>query len=146
LSNELESTFNIVSEPEAPKIEVQTVTATSITQSPLLADFEKARSNIIDTIETGKTAVKELGGYANSAQSADNYAALSSLIKSVSDLSDKLLKVHQTIETIRAFDAKQMVKEEKKTEITFTGSTADLQKNLLALRDQRRKEAVSEDL
>jgi hypothetical protein len=146
LSNELESTFQIVSEPKGPKIDVQTVTAKSVTQSPLLADFEKARSNIIDTIEVGKVAVTELGGYANSTQSADNYAALSSLIKSVSDLSDKLLKVHQTIETIRAFDAKQMVKEEKKTEITFTGTTADLQKNLLALRDQRRKETASEDL
>jgi hypothetical protein len=63
-------------------------------------DFTQARTNIVNIIEIGSTAISSLGELAEKSQNPEFYAVLSKLMKELGDSSEKLLRVHQQLETI----------------------------------------------
>jgi hypothetical protein len=102
-SNTLELNLNIDSLDNNFKVE-------KIPEEEIIAksDFEKARGNIVDIIQIGSSAVKELAYLANVSQSPEHYEILSKLIKDLSDTSNKLMETHIQMEKI---NNKKMKKE-----------------------------------
>ncbi len=88
----------------------------------LANDFNHARDNIKELIETGKQAVDGIMKVAIESDSPRAYEVASLLIKTISELNKDLMVVHEKSENIQ---------KEKVTNITnnsiYVGSTTDLQ-------------------
>ena len=92
------------------------------------ADYEYTRGNLYSLIEKGQEAINGILELAQEGQQPRSYEVVGQLIKSVGDVSDKLLDLQQKM--------KDLNKEEKSSSPTtvnnalFVGSTAELQKLL----------------
>jgi len=92
------------------------------------ADYEYTRGNLYSLIEKGQEAINGILELAQEGQQPRSYEVVGQLIKSVGDVSDKLLDLQQKM--------KDLNKEEKASSPTtvnnalFVGSTAELQKML----------------
>ena len=92
------------------------------------ADYEYTRGNLYSLIEKGQEAINGILELAQEGQQPRSYEVVGQLIKSVGDVSDKLLDLQQKM--------KDLNKEEKSSSPTtvnnalFVGSTAELQKIL----------------
>lgn len=100
----------------------------------LANDFNHARDNIKELIETGKQAVDGIMKVAIESDSPRAYEVASLLIKTISELNKDLMVVHEKSENIQ---------KEKVTNITnnsiYVGSTTDLQ-NLINKARSNKKE------
>jgi len=100
----------------------------------LANDFNHARDNIKELIETGKQAVDGIMKVAIESDSPRAYEVASLLIKTISELNKDLMVVHEKSENIQ---------KEKVTNITnnsiYVGSTTDLQ-NLINKARSNQKE------
>lgn len=92
-------------------------------------DSKYTRDNLYDLVEKGQEAIYEMLEIAKETQKARDFEVVGQLIKSVADVSDKLLDLQTK--------KKKLKEEDNKTNITnnttnalFVGSTADLQKFL----------------
>src|SRR6476659_2703385 len=63
-------------------------------------DFEAARKNLLEIIESGKESIAQLALLADQSQNDKYYAALSSLMKTVVDANEKHLKLQEDIRRI----------------------------------------------
>jgi hypothetical protein len=106
--NNLDLKFNIVPFEVEEDSNNQVIEATlnnevaEEVKDKVLADFEESRKNLQNIVKVGATAVNDLGQYAAMSQSPEHYAALSSLIKNVSEVSSTLLRLHKQVEEIKA--------------------------------------------
>jgi len=97
-------------------------------QEDHLKDYEYTRGNLYSLIEKGQEAINGILELAQEGQQPRSYEVVGQLIKSVGDVSDKLLDLQQKM--------KDLNKEEKASSPTtvnnalFVGSTAELQKLL----------------
>jgi len=97
-------------------------------QEDHLKDYEYTRGNLYSLIEKGQEAINGILELAQEGQQPRSYEVVGQLIKSVGDVSDKLLDLQQKM--------KDLNKEEKSSSPTtvnnalFVGSTAELQKML----------------
>ena len=97
-------------------------------QEDHLKDYEYTRGNLYSLIEKGQEAINGILELAQEGQQPRSYEVVGQLIKSVGDVSDKLLDLQQKM--------KDLNKEEKSSTPTtvnnalFVGSTAELQKIL----------------
>ena len=97
-------------------------------QEDHLKDYEYTRGNLYSLIEKGQEAINGILELAQEGQQPRSYEVVGQLIKSVGDVSDKLLDLQQKM--------KDLNKEEKSSSPTtvnnalFVGSTAELQKIL----------------
>ena len=97
-------------------------------QEDHLKDYEYTRGNLYSLIEKGQEAINGILELAQEGQQPRSYEVVGQLIKSVGDVSDKLLDLQQKM--------KDLNKEEKASSPTtvnnalFVGSTAELQKML----------------
>ena len=97
-------------------------------QEDHLKDYEYTRGNLYSLIEKGQEAINGILELAQEGQQPRSYEVVGQLIKSVGDVSDKLLDLQQKM--------KDLNKEEKSSSPTtvnnalFVGSTAELQKLL----------------
>lgn len=91
-------------------------------------DFETARSNIINLIESGNEAILNLSQIASSSQHPRAYEVLAKLYDSLLTANKELLQLQVKIREINAADAP--ISEQAKTinNNLFVGSTAELQK------------------
>ncbi len=90
-------------------------------------DYEYTRANLYSLIEKGQEAINGILELAQEGQQPRSYEVVGQLIKSVGDVSDKLIDLQQKM--------KDLNKEEKNSPTTvnnalFVGSTAELQKLL----------------
>ena len=90
-------------------------------------DYEYTRGNLYSIIEKGQEAINGILELAQEGQQPRSYEVVGQLIKSVGDVSDKLIDLQQKM--------KDLNKEEKNSPTTvnnalFVGSTAELQKLL----------------
>ena len=91
-------------------------------------DYEYTRGNLYSIIEKGQEAINGILELAQEGQQPRSYEVVGQLIKSVGDVSDKLIDLQQKM--------KDLNKEEKSSSPTtvnnalFVGSTAELQKLL----------------
>ena len=97
-------------------------------QEDHVKDYEYTRGNLYSLIEKGQEAINGILELAQEGQQPRSYEVVGQLIKSVGDVSDKLLDLQQKM--------KDLNKEEKSSTPTtvnnalFVGSTAELQKIL----------------
>ena len=97
-------------------------------QEDHVKDYEYTRGNLYSLIEKGQEAINGILELAQEGQQPRSYEVVGQLIKSVGDVSDKLLDLQQKM--------KDLNKEEKSSSPTtvnnalFVGSTAELQKIL----------------
>ena len=97
-------------------------------QEDHIKDYEYTRGNLYSLIEKGQEAINGILELAQEGQQPRSYEVVGQLIKSVGDVSDKLLDLQQKM--------KDLNKEEKASSPTtvnnalFVGSTAELQKML----------------
>ena len=97
-------------------------------QEDHLKDYEYTRGNLYSLIEKGQEAINGILELAQEGQQPRSYEVVGQLIKSVGDVSDKLLDLQQKM--------KDLNKEEKSSSPTtvnnavFVGSTSELQKLL----------------
>ena len=97
-------------------------------QEDHIKDYEYTRGNLYSLIEKGQEAINGILELAQEGQQPRSYEVVGQLIKSVGDVSDKLLDLQQKM--------KDLNKEEKSSSPTtvnnalFVGSTAELQKML----------------
>jgi uncharacterized protein YaaN involved in tellurite resistance len=98
------------------------------TQEDHVKDYEYTRGNLYSLIEKGQEAINGILELAQEGQQPRSYEVVGQLIKSVGDVSDKLLDLQQKMRDLN--------KEEKSSSPTtvnnalFVGSTAELQKLL----------------
>ena len=96
-------------------------------QEDHLKDYEYTRGNLYSLIEKGQEAINGILELAQEGQQPRSYEVVGQLIKSVGDVSDKLIDLQQKM--------KDLNKEDKSSPTTvnnalFVGSTAELQKLL----------------
>jgi hypothetical protein len=74
-----------------------------VPESTVNDDFEYARKNLVELIELGKIGVQDAADVANQAQHPRSYEALSTLLGTVLNANEQLLKLRETktkLETI----------------------------------------------
>ena len=97
-------------------------------QEDHIKDYEYTRGNLYSLIEKGQEAINGILELAQEGQQPRSYEVVGQLIKSVGDVSDKLIDLQQKM--------KDLNKEDKSSSPTtvnnalFVGSTAELQKLL----------------
>jgi len=99
-----------------------------INDNSALTDFNTSRANIQTILNVGSNAVTELGILASQSGDPEAYAALSRLIKDVSDASIKLINLHEQLENV---NNKKTIKQtklgsEEGTNVNLFFSTSDV--------------------
>lgn len=92
-------------------------------------DSKYTRDNLYDLVEKGQEAIYEMLEIAKETQKARDFEVVGQLIKSVADVSDKLLDLQTKKKKLKEEDIKANVTNNT-TNALFVGSTADLQKFL----------------
>lgn len=128
----IEDAFNLV--PIQPNnFTLEQITA-SVEDDTAISDFKQARANIKNIIEIGTEAIKGVGELARASQDPSHYEVLSKMMKDLSDISEKLLKTHESLERITN------KKNNKKVGETNSGmflSTSDLSKVVLQIESKK---------
>lgn len=95
------------------------------------SDYEYTRQNLYDLLEKGQEAIYEMLEIAKETQKARDFEVAGQLIKSVGDVSDKLLDLQHKMKKLKQEDQKSLSGPANVTNnALFVGSTADLQKFL----------------
>lgn len=133
MSDDLNRKFNIIPAPKPDPTDIVEVIAEDISMDSAIKDFTTARSNIVSILDVGSQAITSLGDLAHNSQDAEHYMALSSMIKSMTQASTKLIDVHQKLEYLKDAKSKKTAgqgalsgPEQVHNHIHFTGSTSDL--------------------
>jgi hypothetical protein len=99
-------------------------------------DFEQARANIHETIQTGQDALFKLSLIAESSQHPRAYEVLAKLIDTLLNANKDLLNLQTKIREINSADTPLNDKAKTINNNLFVGSTAELQKVLKELKDK----------
>jgi hypothetical protein len=94
----IEDSFNLAP-LETPNYEIETLQG-DIQNDSAIKDFEQSRANIKNIISIGTNAIGEIADLAHASQDPSHYEVLTNMIKNLSDVSDKLLKTHESLEKI----------------------------------------------
>lgn len=101
-----------------------------------LKDFEKARADIAQVIETAKDSITTLAEVAEQSQHPRAYEVLAKLIDTTVSASKSLLDLQEKIRTIEGIESPRNEKAKSVTNNNlFVGSTAELQKLLKEMRE-----------
>jgi predicted transcriptional regulator len=92
------------------------------------SDYEYSRDNYYELIEKGKGALENMIEVARESEHPRAYEVLSTLMKNISDINDKLMDLNKKNKDINKEDVKQIAGTTNNN--IFLGSTADLQKLL----------------
>jgi uncharacterized protein YsxB (DUF464 family) len=91
-------------------------------------DFEMARANIHEVIQTGTYAIEKLSQIADQSQHPRAFEVLATLMKTMLDANKDLLDLQKKIREISAADEPTNENAKQVTNNLFVGSTAELQK------------------
>lgn len=101
-------------------------------------DFTYARSNIRDVIDTASDAIDTLSTLATQSQNSRDFEALSKLMDTVINASEKLLKLQKSIRDIDDIDKPTDLSiPQQVTNNLFVGSTAELSKIIKDLKSNQ---------
>jgi hypothetical protein len=92
------------------------------------ADFEYARRNLYDIIETGTKAMESMADFASQAQDPRAFASLTAHMKELVDANLKLMQLNKTNKEIRKADPK--VEKTVTNNNLYVGSTKEFLKML----------------
>ena len=99
-------------------------------------DFEIARANIYEVIDSGKEALFKLSMVADSSQHPRAYEVLAKLMETIIDANKDLLDLQTKIRDINTADTPLNEKAKTINNNLFVGSTAELQKVLKELKNK----------
>jgi len=99
-------------------------------------DFEIARANIYEVIDSGKEALLKLSMVADSSQHPRAYEVLAKLMDTIIDANKDLLDLQTKIRDINTADTPLNEKAKTINNNLFVGSTAELQKVLKELKNK----------
>lgn len=99
-------------------------------------DFETARANIYEVIDSGKEALLKLSMVADSSQHPRAYEVLAKLMETIIDANKDLLDLQTKIRDINTADTPINEKAKTINNNLFVGSTAELQKVLKELKNK----------
>ena len=102
-------------------------------------DFESARANIYEIIESGATAMQSLAQIADSSQHPRAFEVLAKLMDTMLQANKDLLDLQKTIRDIDAKDGVTNPEAKSVTNNLFVGSTAELQKVIDDMRNANGK-------
>ena len=127
MTDRLDKTFNISSEPEEGKTEViKKEKPDRFTKDDITRDYEYTRGNLYSIIEKGQEAIDGILEIAQESEMPRAYEVAGQLIKSVSDATDKLIDLQKKLKDV---NEEQVSKGPTNvTNALFVGSTADLAK------------------
>lgn len=100
-------------------------------------DFESARANLYEVIQTGKEAIDKLSDIASNSQHPRAFEVLAKLMDTVVNTNKELLELQSKIREIDAKDSPINEKAQTINNNLFVGSTAELQK---VLKDMKNNE------
>jgi hypothetical protein len=106
---------------------VQNIIATAHNDSAM-NDFESARANIHEVIQSGQDAIFKLSQIADSSQHPRAFEVLAKLMDTMLQANKDLLDLQTKIRDINAVDAPTNAQAKNITNNLFVGSTAELQK------------------
>lgn len=124
----LDETFNIESEiVEIEKVKEE-LTISPISSEDIKKDYEYTRANLYSLIEKGQEAINGIMELADESSSARAYEVAGQLIKSVGDVTDKLLDLQKKLKSIEEESSKTT--NNVTNNALFVGSTSELSKLL----------------
>jgi hypothetical protein len=103
-------------------------------------DFTFARANIREIIENGNDAISKLATIADQSQNPRAFEVLAKLMDSMVIANEKLLELQKEIKEIDKANAPNSEQAKSITNNLFVGSTAELQKVLKDMRNDRNPE------
>lgn len=106
--------------------------------SSAIADFERARENITDLIETGQNALQDLLSIATSSQHPRAFEVATNLIKTLVESNKDLLALQEKIRDIGAHPgspASTQSGPKVQNNLIINGTTAEIQKILAGLKN-----------
>jgi len=123
----INQTFNVdVEVSEIVKIEDDLVKTPDKSGDDVKSDYEYTRANLYSLIEKGQTAIDGILELAQEGEQARAYEVAGQLIKSVGDVTDKLLDLQKKLKDIESESTSKGPT--NVTNALFVGSTADLSK------------------
>jgi methylmalonyl-CoA mutase N-terminal domain/subunit len=127
----LDSALNIESkftEIESVKAEVELAPLRPTEKTDIEKDYEYTRANLYSLIEKGQEAINGIIEIANDGGSARAYEVAGQLIKSVGDVTDKLIDLQKKLKDIE--EEKIKTTNNTMNNAIFVGSTTELSKFL----------------
>jgi len=97
---------------------------TSLVDTPLQTDFESARKNIKELIQSGMGAVDGILKVATESDSPRAYEVLTNMIKTMSDMNKDLIEIHEKLTDAQS---KKVIIKNTTNNSIYVGSTSDLQ-------------------
>lgn len=108
--------------------------------SSAMSDFEKARENVIDLIETGQNALQDLLQVASASQHPRAFEVATNLIKTLVDANKDLLELQSKIRDISAHPGSPASNHsggpKVQNNLIINGTTAEIQKILAGLKNK----------
>lgn len=106
----------------------------------VINDFEHARKVQLDLISTGQEALQDMIEVARESEHPRSFEVLATLMKTISDVNDRLLDGHRKKKDILRKDTKDQAMLEKPStnttnNIIFSGTTSEMQEKLKELQD-----------
>lgn len=124
----LDKALNIESSIVETKKDSNKITIESTEFSDITKDYEYTRANLYSLIEKGQEAINGIMELAGESDSPRAYEVAGQLIKSVGDVTDKLIDLQKKLKEV------EQTKEKTTNNVTnnavFVGSTSDLSKLL----------------
>lgn len=129
--SEVEKNLNQILEIEDSSRELQSSSDKPLTVIPKDAeqDFDYSRSNYYELIEKGNLALDGILEVAKESQHPRAYEVAATMMKNLSDMTDKLMILQQQRKQLEGGKTSQQQVNVDKA-VVFTGSTADLLKKL----------------
>lgn len=134
--NPINKSLNLAPMPQFDSV-VTSIVANALNDSAK-EDFTYARSNIRDVIDTASDAIETLSTLATQSQNSRDFEALSKLMDTVINASEKLLKLQKSIREIDDVDKPTDPSiPQQVTNNLFVGSTAELSKIIKDLKSNQ---------
>ena len=132
MSDDLSKKFNLVVTPPDQVNEL----STEIAADNAMKDFVQARAAQALIVKVASQAIEDLGAMASQSQDVNYYIALASLLKSGSDASSNLIRLHRQVQELQAPDSnKSGTPNELHNHLHFPSmSTNDLKEALKTLK------------
>ena len=124
----LDETLNIKSEIVNVEKEVVPIKIESSSQNDIKKDYEYTRANLYSLIEKGQEAINGIMELAGESDSPRAYEVAGQLIKSVGDVTDKLIDLQKKLKDVEEDTVKTT--NNVTNNAVFVGSTSELSKLL----------------
>jgi hypothetical protein len=124
----LDETLNIKSEIVNVEKEITPIKVESSSQNDIKKDYEYTRANLYSLIEKGQEAINGIMELAGESDSPRAYEVAGQLIKSVGDVTDKLIDLQKKLKDVEEDTVKTT--NNVTNNAVFVGSTSELSKLL----------------